>query len=130
MRKDASAQHRRQVADIIGRASQLIRMRGWCVGALFDDSGRVCLMGAVREAAKGSTRSLVYDCYDEVNSVLRRPNRDIAAWSDEQTDGAKVADLLEGIAKKLDPRWEALTICKHGVLFNRHCSECYQERGY
>lgn len=113
----------KQLALAIGNAATLIGARGHCIGALRDDSGRVCLMGAIGEAcdALGYPRSLRYDAYDAVNSVLRRANHDLAGWSDQQTNPQVIADLLEGVARKLNPSVELGALCFHA---HRVCGEC------
>lgn len=82
-------------------------------------------MGAVREAAKYETRTIKYAAYDQVNRKLRRQGHE---WNDEQTDGSKVADLLEGVAKDLDPTIVVEPVCWHGVPTKLGCFECDSDK--
>lgn len=118
MRADADPKRRQAVAQVIGRGATLIRQRGWCIGALGDDSGRLCLMGAIRHAARDDVRTIRYAAYDEVNARL---GRDMAQWNDEQTDGARVADLLDAVARDLDPAYAPIELCWHGQPV---CPDC------
>lgn len=127
MRSDVNPQTRAKVAAAIGRGAELIRARGHCVGALNDDSGRLCLMGAIREAAKDEPRTIRYSAYDEVNKRLRRSNHDIAGWNDEQTDKNRVADLLDGVAQEVDPTYTKTPICWHGTPLHTGCVSCAHE---
>ncbi len=124
--KITKEQNIRRVAQVIGRGAELIRKRGWCIGALRDDSGRLCLMGAIEEAAKHESRTIRFRAYDEVNKVLRRQGRGIHEWNDEQTSGDRVADLLEGVAKKVHSSYKIELICIHAELL---CSQCGQAPG-
>ena len=113
-RSEAGILHRSQVADVIQRGAALIRKRGFCIGAIGDDSGRLCLMGAIREAARGSPRRVKFDAYDAVNRALRRP---VHEWNDEQTDGERVAELLDTVAIGIDKTLRPLSaewVCQHG----------------
>lgn len=121
---DAQRLHRRRVAQAIGRGAQLIRHRGHCIGALKDDSGRLCLMGAIREAAKDEASRVKFDAYDEVNKRLRRAGHAIHAWNDEQTEGNVVADMLERVALEVDPSFTPLHLCWHGVPLGVWCGDC------
>lgn len=104
------------------RGASLIERRGWCIGALEDDSGRLCLMGAIRQAAEGEHREVRYRAYDEVNRRLRRVNRDLHAWNDQQTDKAAVVALLRKVARDVDPGVVAQEVCFHGLPVCRACS--------
>lgn len=113
----------RRVAAVAQRAAALIRNRGWCVGAMTDDSGRLCLMGAVREAASTvpGGRHIKYRAYDEVNKRIRRAECRIQDWNDEQTDPDKVATLLDQVAVDLCPGMEPVEVCWHGVPVCQLC---------
>lgn len=126
-RNDANTVKR--IADVVGRGAQLIRGRGHCIGALEDDSGRLCLMGAIREAARDETRDIRFAAYDEVNQRLRRPDHAIHTWNDEQTDPGRVADLLDGVARELDPAFRAYELCWHGRPLGLRCDDCRAGHG-
>jgi len=126
-RRDISPRTRNKVACVIGRAAQLIRLRGWCIGALRDDSGRVCLMGAIRETSKPYATKIRFTAYDVVNQKLRRQNADIHSWNDQQTSSDRVSDLLESVAKELDPHYTLEAICIHGLPMDSRCYACFSE---
>lgn len=128
----AAQKHRRLVpivADGLMRAAQLIRLRGWCVGALQDDSGRLCLMGAIREVFKHEIRVIRYAAYDVVNKALRRPEARMQDWNDEQTDPMKVIALLEALAIGIDPFVKTPAVCLHGQSTCPSCKVAVQCRG-
>jgi hypothetical protein len=78
-------------------------------------------MGAIEESAKNEGTKIRFAAYDEVNKVLRRHDSSIHTWNDEQTSGDRVADLLESVAKRLDPLYEVENICIHAHPI---CPEC------
>jgi len=113
----------KQVAECIMDAATLIRKRGFCVGALNDDSGRLCLMGAIRQTALANhlPKGVKYSAYDAVNKVLRRP---IHEWNDEQTETERVAALLEGVAKRVYNSVSIREVCYQGHVKSDCVKEC------
>jgi hypothetical protein len=59
------------VAALLERARARMETDGWCAGALTDESGAVCLLGAIRKEA-GGDRGLEADAASVVLDVIRR----------------------------------------------------------
>ncbi|MFD5572758.1 DUF6197 family protein [Streptomyces cadmiisoli] len=59
------------VAALLERARARMEADGWCAGALTDESGAVCLLGAIRKEA-GGNRSLEADAASVVLDAIRR----------------------------------------------------------
>jgi len=59
------------VAALLERARARMEADGWCAGALTDESGAVCLLGAIRKEASGD-RGLEADAASVVLDVIRR----------------------------------------------------------
>ncbi|MCF2131044.1 hypothetical protein L1I79_32165 [Strepomyces sp. STD 3.1] len=59
------------VAALLERARARMEADGWCAGALRDESGSVCLLGAIRNEA-GQDRALEADAVSVVLDTIRR----------------------------------------------------------
>ncbi|MGA5284812.1 DUF6197 family protein [Streptomyces griseoincarnatus] len=59
------------VAALLERARVRMEADGWCAGALTDESGAVCLLGAIRKEADGD-RGLEADAASVVLDAIRR----------------------------------------------------------
>ncbi|WP_046248572.1 DUF6197 family protein [Streptomyces sp. MBT28] len=59
------------VAALLERARARMEADGWCAGALRDESGSVCLLGAIRKEA-GGDRGLEADAASVVLDTIRR----------------------------------------------------------
>ncbi|WP_432164151.1 DUF6197 family protein [Streptomyces tendae] len=59
------------VAALLERARARMETDGWCAGALSDESGAVCLLGAIRKEADGD-RGLEADAASVVLDAVRR----------------------------------------------------------
>jgi hypothetical protein len=59
------------VAALLERARARMETDGWCAGALTDESGGVCLLGAIRKEA-GGDRGLEADAASVVLDAIRR----------------------------------------------------------
>ncbi|WP_432021472.1 DUF6197 family protein [Streptomyces sp. 1222.5] len=59
------------VAALLERAQHRMQTAGWCAGALTDDEGRVCMLGAIRAEASGD-RALEADATAVVLDSIRR----------------------------------------------------------
>ncbi|RSN59607.1 hypothetical protein DMH12_10135 [Streptomyces sp. WAC 04229] len=59
------------VAALLERARARMEADGWCAGALRDESGSVCLLGAIRNEA-GGDRALEADAASVVLDTIRR----------------------------------------------------------
>ncbi|MET9187718.1 MULTISPECIES: hypothetical protein [Streptomyces] len=59
------------VAALLERARARMESDGWCTGALSDESGAVCLLGAIRKEA-GGDRGLEADAASVVLDAIRR----------------------------------------------------------
>lgn len=59
------------VAALLERARARMETDGWCAGALTDESGAVCLLGAIRKEA-GGDRGLEADAASVVLDAIRR----------------------------------------------------------
>ncbi|MFD9029030.1 hypothetical protein [Streptomyces parvulus] len=59
------------VAALLERARARMEADGWCAGALRDESGSVCLLGAIRNEA-GGDRALEADAASMVLETIRR----------------------------------------------------------
>jgi hypothetical protein len=75
------------VAAALWKARQILDERGWCRGALADEQGAVCLMGAVEAAAPGGSR-LYRDAIDVLLEAIRCDfdAQSVAHWNDRLND--------------------------------------------
>ena len=82
------------IEDVLAEMARLLRVDGWCQGALVDDEGRRCLAGALLTA----TADLSDAMEDQVRVCVEEalPRGTIAAWND--TPGRTVEEVLEVIA--------------------------------
>lgn len=107
-----------QVAVDLLAAADVIRKRGWSVGTVEDDHGRVCVAGAICIAVAGRTsrtrniapalfRTRIEPAKLAVETYLDLPHRDgfgavrmnIEMWNDVRAESAEeVIELLERIA--------------------------------
>jgi len=105
----------REAADIARRAAEIIQERGMCKGAVSDADGRVCLWGALLEAAQ--ERGLGWYGDRGVQPLLAEAIRPLnldnmsqfdgllygAAWNDRpETDERDVAKVLLQVADRLE----------------------------
>lgn len=85
------------VAAVLQEARQLIADRGWCRRWLTDQTGALCLIGAIRIAAGGE--GLLEDAAcDTLLDAIRRQQPDvqsIGGWNDEQIGPAPVLRMLD-----------------------------------
>ncbi|MBY8889096.1 hypothetical protein K7472_30255 [Streptomyces sp. PTM05] len=65
------APYRTPVAALLQRAHQRLLTGGWCTGALVDDQGAVCLLGAIRTEAGGDA-GLERDAVSVLLDAIRR----------------------------------------------------------
>ncbi|WP_405964824.1 hypothetical protein OG713_34815 [Streptomyces sp. NBC_00723] len=81
----APCPYRTAVAAVLWRARNHLADRGWCIGALRDEQGAICLMGAIRAAAPGG--SLADNAMSVLLEAIRRdfPRADsVPAWNDSR----------------------------------------------
>ena len=64
----------RTVQTILVGAAHIIRRRGWCRGTLLDESGAVCLLGAIFEAGAGRSPVTFHADHDRCDALTH------AAW--------------------------------------------------
>lgn len=117
-----SEEKRKRLAEGIARAATTIEGRGWCIGGMEDASGRICMMGAVRESFMGDSRQMKYWAYDAVNRAL---GQDMTEWNDRH-DERGVVTMLRRIAGQIDPKVPIFETCLHGV---RICPSCDRPAG-
>ncbi|UXY40512.1 DUF6197 family protein [Streptomyces albidocamelliae] len=91
------------VAALLERAQHRMRSAGWCAGALTDDEGRVCILGAIRAEA-GGDRALEADATTVVLDSIRRRFGDhvpsVPAFNDAHGSG-RTPILMVGEAARL-----------------------------
>ncbi|MGW0577734.1 DUF6197 family protein [Streptomyces sp. NPDC002920] len=66
----APCPYRTTIATLLWRARNILEVRGWCTGALRDEQGAVCLMGALRAATPSP--SLESDALAVLLEAIRR----------------------------------------------------------
>jgi hypothetical protein len=75
------------IASLLHRARTRLETSGWCTGALRDDQGARCLIGAIR--AEASTGGAADDACVLLLETIRRDFRDvetIPSWNDARRD--------------------------------------------
>ncbi|MFF4542202.1 hypothetical protein [Streptomyces aureus] len=98
--------YRTPVAALLERAQHRMEAGGWCRGALADESGAVCLMGAIRAEAHGDA-GLAGDAVGVLMDAIRRefggvPS--VPAFNDQQRNGRTPARMLHRAAGLADAR--------------------------
>ncbi|MFF5256923.1 hypothetical protein ACFY4K_33455 [Streptomyces leeuwenhoekii] len=95
------------VAALLERARARMEADGWCTGALTDDSGAVCLLGAIRREA-GGDRGLEADAASVVLDAIRRRFGDhvdsVPSFNDAQASGRVPARMLGEAASMADAK--------------------------
>ncbi|MCT9114063.1 hypothetical protein N4G69_52950, partial [Streptomyces mirabilis] len=88
------------------RAHQLMDTAGWCAGTLTDEQGAVCLLGAIRQAARGD-RGLEADAAAVLLDTIRRRFGDVEsvpAFNDAWANGRASIRMLHEAASSADAR--------------------------
>ncbi|MEU0061650.1 hypothetical protein [Streptomyces sp. NPDC006334] len=100
-------QHATPVAALLERARSRMEADGWCAGALTDESGAVCLLGAIRKEA-GGDRGLEADAAAVVLDAIRRRFGDhvesVPAFNDAHRTGRIPLRMLDQAAGLADAR--------------------------
>ncbi|WOT40669.1 DUF6197 family protein [Streptomyces coeruleorubidus] len=95
------------VAALLERARHRMETDGWCAGALTDETGAVCLLGAIRKEA-GGNRSLETDAASLVLDTIRRRFGDdahsVPAFNDAHGSGRIPARMLGEAASLADAK--------------------------
>ncbi|MFI5963775.1 hypothetical protein ACIA8J_16540 [Streptomyces asoensis] len=101
----APAAYRTPAAALLERAHHHMRTAGWCAGALTDDDGSVCLLGALHAEA-GGDQDLVVDASVILLDAIRRRFHDesVPAFNDRQRSGAVPERMLLEAARLADAR--------------------------
>lgn len=92
------------VAAVLQEARRLIADRGWCRRWLTDQTGALCLIGAIRAAAGGEGVLEDAAC-DTLLDAIRRQQPDaqsIGGWNDVQAGPGPVLRILDRAARKAD----------------------------
>lgn len=78
------------IAGLLHRARNRLEAGGWCTGALRDEEGQRCLIGAIR--AEAPNRRAADDACVLLLEAIRRDFADetIPSWNDRQTSAAPV----------------------------------------
>lgn len=78
---------------------------GWCAGALTDDEGALCLIGAIRAEA-GGDQDLATDASAILLDAVRRKFHDesVPVFNDRRRDGSVPARMLREAAGLADAR--------------------------
>ncbi|MFI1926280.1 hypothetical protein [Streptomyces sp. NPDC020377] len=99
------ATYRTPAAALLDRAHHRMQTAGWCTGALTDEDGAVCLIGAIRAEA-GGDRDLATDASAILLDAVQRKFHDdsVPAFNDRQRDGAIPARMLLEAAGLADAR--------------------------
>ncbi|MFE3416358.1 hypothetical protein ACFXMT_51035 [Streptomyces mirabilis] len=95
-----------RIAIVLDRAHQLMDTAGWCAGALTDEQGAVCLLGAIRQAARGD-RGLEADAAAVLLDTIRRRFGDVEsvpAFNDAWANGRASIRMLHEAASSADAR--------------------------
>ncbi|MEU8575217.1 DUF6197 family protein [Streptomyces asoensis] len=97
--------YRTPAAALLERAHHHMRTAGWCAGALTDDAGAVCLLGALHAEA-GGDQDLVVDASAILLDAIRRRFHDesVPAFNDRQRSGAVPERMLLEAAGLADAR--------------------------
>ncbi|MEV5902844.1 hypothetical protein [Streptomyces sp. NPDC052127] len=101
----APATYRTPAAALLERAHHRMQTAGWCTGALTDEDGAVCLIGAIRAEA-GGDRGLADDASTILLDAVQRKFHDesVPAFNDRQRSGAIPARMLLEAAGLADAR--------------------------
>lgn len=95
------------VAGLLERAHARMEADGWCAGALTDESGAVCLLGAIRKEA-GGDRDLEADAAAVVLDAIRRRFGDhvasVPAFNDAHGTGRTPLRILGEAVAMADAR--------------------------
>lgn len=95
------------VAALLERARARMEADGWCAGALTDESGAVCLLGAIRKEA-GGDRGLEADAASVVLDAIRRRFGDhvesVPVFNDAHGTGRIPLRMLDQAAGLADAR--------------------------
>lgn len=95
------------VAALLERARARMEADGWCAGALTDESGAVCLLGAIRKEA-GGDRGLEADAASVVLDAIRRRFGDdidsVPAFNDAHGTGRIPLRMLDQAASLAEAR--------------------------
>ncbi|GGQ86804.1 hypothetical protein GCM10010250_67280 [Streptomyces althioticus] len=95
------------VAALLQRARARMEADGWCAGVLTDESGAVCLLGAIRKEA-GGDRSLEADAAAVVLDAIRCRFGDhiesVPAFNDAHDTGRIPLRMLDQAASLADAR--------------------------
>ncbi|MDH3038956.1 hypothetical protein [Streptomyces sp. TRM75561] len=93
------------VAALLERARARMEADGWCAGALTDESGAVCLLGAIRKEA-GGNRGLEADAASVVLDAIRRRFGDhvesVPSFNDAHGTGRIPLRMLDQAANLAD----------------------------
>jgi hypothetical protein len=90
------------VAAVLQEAHRLIADRGWSRRWLTDQTGALCLIGAIRTAA-GGEGALEDEACDTLLDAIRRQQPDaqsIGGWNDGQAKPASVLRMLDQAARR------------------------------
>jgi|SRR5688572_15566930 len=94
------------IAGLLHRARTRLEMDGWGTGALRDEQGRRCALGAIRAEAQGN-RGAEADAATVLLEAIRRrfPGAEsVPSWNDSQSDSTPVVLLLGEAAAIADAR--------------------------
>ncbi|MFZ4184511.1 DUF6197 family protein [Streptomyces pseudogriseolus] len=95
------------VAALLERARARMEADGWCAGALTDERGAVCLLGAIRKEADGN-RGLEADAASVVLDAIRRRFGDhvdsVPSFNDAHGTGRIPLRMLDQAASLADAR--------------------------
>ncbi|MEU5666517.1 DUF6197 family protein [Streptomyces longwoodensis] len=94
------------VAALLERARARMEGDGWCAGALTDESGAVCLLGAIRKEARGD-RGLEADAAAVLLDAIRREFGDVPsvpAFNDAHGTPGIPVRMLDRAARLADAR--------------------------
>jgi hypothetical protein len=88
------------LADCLRRACAILAERGWCRGALRDEQGAICPIGAIRAAA--DSRGQADDACAVLLDAIQREFTDaetVPSWNDRQHGPAAPLRLLDRAAQ-------------------------------
>ncbi|MFH8470336.1 hypothetical protein [Streptomyces sp. NPDC017991] len=95
------------ITSLLERAHHRMQTDGWCSGALTDENGAVCLLGAIRKEA-GGNRGLASDAAAVVLDAIRRQFGDdvdsVPAFNDAHGSGGAPLRILADAAQAADAR--------------------------
>ncbi|CAM5393863.1 putative protein OS=Streptomyces tendae OX=1932 GN=GUR47_38335 PE=4 SV=1 [Streptomyces tendae] len=102
----APSPYRTPLADLLHRARLRIEADGWCRDAVFDESGAVCPIRAIRLEARGD-RGLAHDaCVALLDAIQRQfaGAETIPSWNAQQTSGGPVLAAFDCAASRAHAR--------------------------